>query len=254
MKRALIVQHAAPETLAGNFRSVLLDQGFEFETLNVFESAPDYEQFAAPDLADVSMVLILGGPFSANDDLPALHQERAYLREALDEDKPVFGVCLGAQMMATALGGVVEPSGGYQIGLKKISVTAEGKADPVFGNIEIPLVPTLHGDTFSIPKEAVKLADAFMLCRDGTYRRINMAFRYGRSYAFQFEPQLTLEEFRVWDQELRGDYQFLGARFDPEEEAEANLREFAAFAPYHESQMRRLLIAFLSNAGLDGSS
>ena len=219
----------------------------------MFESAPGYEQFAAPDLADVSMVLILGGPFSANDDLPALHQERAYLREALDQDKPVFGVCLGAQMMATALGGVVEPSGGYQIGLKKISVTAEGKADPVFSNIEIPLVPTLHGDTFSIPEGAVKLADAFMLCRDGTYRRINMAFRYGRSYAFQFEPQLTLEEFRVWDRELRGDYQFLGSRFDPEEEAAANLREFAAFAPYHESQMRRLLIAFLANAGLGGS-
>ena len=70
----------------------------------MFESAPGYEQFAAPDLADVSMVLMLGGPFSANDDLPALHQERAYLRKALDEDKPVFGVCLGAQMMATALG------------------------------------------------------------------------------------------------------------------------------------------------------
>ena len=72
-------------------------------------------------------------------------------------------------------------------------------------------MPTLHGDTFSIPEGAVKLADAFMLRRDGTYRRINMAFRYGRSYAFQFEPQLTLEEFRVWDRELRGDYQFLGA-------------------------------------------
>ena len=167
--------------------------------------------------------------------------------------KPVFGVCLGAQMMATALGGVVEPSGGYQIGLKKISVTAEGKADRVFRNIEIPLVPTLHGDTFSIPEGAVKLADAFMLRRDGAYRRINMAFRYGRSYAFQFEPQLTLEEFRVWGRELRGDYQFLGSRFDTEEEAAANLREFAAFAPHHEKQMRRLLIAFLSNAGLGGS-
>ena len=254
MKRALIVRHAVPETLAGNFRGVLLDQGFELEPLNVFESAPGYEQFDAPDLGDVDLILILGGPFSANDDLPALHQERAYLREALDEDKSVFGVCLGAQMMATALGGTVEPSGGYQIGLKKISVTAEGRADPVFGNIETPLVPTLHGDTFSIPDGAVKLADAYMLRRDGNYRRINMAFRYGRSYAFQFEPQLTLEEFRVWDRELRGDYQFLGSRFDPEEEAATNLREFIAFAPFHERQMRRLLLAFLANAGLSGST
>ena len=250
MKRALIIRHAAPETLAGNYRGVLLDQGFELEPLNVFESAPGYERFDAPDLADVSMILILGGPFSANDDLAALHQERAYLKEALAQDLPVFGVCLGAQMMSTALGGVVEPSGGYQIGLKKVSITAEGKADRVFSNVEIPLVPTLHGDTFSIPEGAMKLADAHMLRRDGTYRRINMAFRYGRSYAFQFEPQLTLDEFRVWDRELRGDYQFLGSHFDPEEEAAANLREFTAFAPHHERQMRRLLLAFLANAGL----
>ena len=123
----------------------------KLQALNVFEAAPEYERFDAPDLADVDMVLILGGPFSANDALPALHAERAYLKEALALGKPVFGVCLGAQMMATALGGVVEPSGGYQIGLKKISVTAEGNADSVFSNIEIPLVPTLHGDTFSIP-------------------------------------------------------------------------------------------------------
>ena len=254
MKRALIVRHAAPETLAGNFRAVLLDQGFELQALNVFDSAPGYGWFDAPDLADIDLILVLGGPFSANDDLPALPQERAYLREALDQDKPVFGVCLGAQMMSTALGGVVEPSGGYQIGLKKISVTAKGMTDRVFSNIEIPLVPTLHGDTFSIPDGAVKLADAYMLRRDGTYRRINMAFRYGRSYAFQFEPQLTLEEFRVWDRELRGDYQFMGSRFDPEEEAAASLREFTAFAPYHETQMRRLLLAFLENAALSGST
>ncbi len=253
MNRALIIRHAASETLAGNFRSVLESHGFDMQALNVFESAPGYKEFDAPDLTDVNMVLILGGPFSANDDLPALHKERSYLKEALDQDKPIFGVCLGAQMMATALGGVVEPSGGYQIGLKKISVTSEGRTDPVFTNIEIPLVPTLHGDTFSIPDGAVKLADSHMLRRDGTYRRINMAFRYGRSYAFQFEPQLTLEEFRVWDRELRGDYRFMGNRFDPEEEAATNLREFTAFAPYHESQMRRLLEAFLANAGLSGA-
>ena len=254
MKRALVIRHAAPETLAGNFESVLAAQGFELEALNVFESAPGYERFGAPDLASVSMVMILGGPLSAYDDFPALHQEKAYLKEALDGNKPVLGVCLGAQMMAAALGGVVEPSGGYQIGLKKISVTAQGKADPVFNKIEIPLVPTLHGDTFAIPEGAVKLADSFMLRRDGAYRRINMAFRYGRSYAFQFEPQLTLEEFRVWDRELRDDYRLMGSRFDPEEEAAGNLREFTAFAPYHEKQMRELLLAFLANASLSDSS
>ena len=250
MKRALIIRHAAPETLASNFHSTLLQQGFELEPLNVFESAPTYGQFSPPELEGNSFILVLGGPLSANDDLPALHEKRAYLKEAMAQGTPVFGICLGAQLMATALGGCVEPTGGYQFGLRNISVTASGDADPVFSKIVVPLVPTLHGDCFSIPPGAAKLAEAFMLCRDGSYRRINMAFRHGKSYAFQFEPQLTLEELRVWDQALRDGYKLMGDRFDADEEAARNLREFARFAPTHEKQMRELLIAFLRNAGL----
>ena len=86
-----------------------------------------------------------------------------------------------------------------------------------------------------------------MLCRDGAYRRINMAFRYRDSYAFQFEPQLTLEELKVWNKEFPGDYELMGDRFDAREESARNLREFAKFAPYHEAQMREMLLAFLRN-------
>ena len=50
-----------------------------------------------------------------------------------------------------------------------------------------------------------------MLRRDGGYRRINMAFRYRNAYGVQFEPQLTLEELRVWNRELAGDYESDGA-------------------------------------------
>ena len=123
----------------------------------------------------------------------------------------------------------------------------------MFSKIAVPLVPTLHGDCFTIPSGAVKLAEGFMLCRDGLYRRINMAFRHGNSYAFQFEPQLTLEELRVWDRELGDDYQLMGAEFDPGEEAARHLREFAKFAPRHEAQMREMLLAFLRNAGLENA-
>lgn len=254
MKRALIIRHAAPETLASNFHSILVQQGFQLEPLNVFETAPTYSQFSSPGLGEISFILVLGGPFSANDDLPALKEEQAYLKEAMVQGKPVFGICLGAQLMATALGGRVEPSGGYQFGLRKISVTASGDADPVFSQIAVPLVPTLHGDCFTIPHGATKLAEAFMLCRDGSYQRINMAFRHGKSYAFQFEPQLTLEELRVWDQDLKDDYKLMGDHFDSSEEAARNLAEFARFAPTHEKQMRELLIAFLRNAGLAEAS
>ncbi len=250
MKRALIIRHAAQESLAANYTETLVSQGFALEPLNIFESAPDYRRFSPPDLEGISLILILGGPLSANDDYPALHQERAYLADALAKDKPVFGVCLGAQLMAAALGGSVEPTGGYQFGLRKIFVTHEGGADPVLSKVSIPLVPTLHGECFSIPTGAVGLAEGFMLRRDGRYRKINMAFRYRNSYGFQFEPQLTLDELKVWNRELAGDYKLMGSPFDPAQEAARNLREFARYAPWHEAQMKEMLLAFLRNAGL----
>ena len=250
MKRALVIRHAAAESLAQNYRRTLESHGFCLEPLNIFEHAPVYDRFSPPDLAQISLVLVLGVPMSANDDYPALHEERAYLQAAMAEKKPVFGICLGAQLMATALGGTVQPTGGFQFGLRKIFVNAEGDSDPVFSKITVPLVPTLHGDCFTIPPGAVSLAEGFMLCLDGCYRRINMAFRYGNSYGFQFEPQLTLEELQVWNRELRDDYKLMGGDFDPDEEAARNLREFARFAPIHEAQMGEMLLAFLRNAGL----
>ncbi len=250
MKRALVIRHAAPESLARNFTETLKGLGFHLEPLNVFESAPAYDRFSPPGPRDVDLIIALGGPMSANDDYPAIHEEQAYLKDAIARGKPVLGVCLGAQMLARALGGVVGPTGGYQFGLRKLWVTREGDADPVFGKIAIPLVPTLHGECFSIPPGAVKLAEGYMLCRDGTYRKINMAFRYGDSYGFQFEPQLTLEELEVWDRELADDYKLMGSQFDPLEESARNIREFARYAPYYEAQMREMLLAFLRNARL----
>ncbi len=250
MKRALIIRHHEAETMGSNFRAILERHGFEFITCNIFESAPEYDRFDAPPLDGVDLIMAFGGPMSVNDDLPALHAEREYLREAMTRGKPVFGVCLGAQMMATSLGGTVQPSGGYQFGMRKIHVTAEGDADRVFGAISSPLVPTLHGECFTIPDGAVKMAEGDILLRDGRFRRINMSFRYGTSYAFQFEPQLTLEELTVWNRVFSGDYELMGQAFSPEEEAARNLREFTKFAPEHQRQMTGLLEAFLANAGL----
>lgn len=250
MKLALVIRHSPHESLAENFTSVLKSNGFDLRGLNLFESAPAYDTFEPPDISEVSCMVILGGPVSANDDFPAFHAERSYIREAVERQKPVFGICLGAQMLSSALGGTVEATGGYQFGLRKIDVTGDGSTDPVFGKVNVPLVPTLHGDCFSIPTGGVKLAEGFMLCRDGGFRKINMAFRYGNSYGFQFEPQLTLDELRVWNREMPDDYKLMGSRFDPDEEAARNMREFTKYAPYYTGQMRELLGAFLSNAGL----
>ena len=256
-KRAVVIQHHPVETLGDHFTAILRDTGFELTTVPVHVGAPYFAEFEAPDLSEVSLVVALGGPMSANDNYPALIQEIAYMREAATGDvgnrepTPVVGICLGAQLLSRALGGAVAPTGGYQFGLRKIDITAAGHTDPVFGEINIPLVPTLHGEQFTVPTGATLLAEGAMLRRDGGYVRFPMAFRYGLSYGFQFEPQLTLDELLVWNRELAGDYKLMGERFDPREEAARNLQEFTAFAPHHEAQMGRMLKALLAQAGLD---
>ena len=254
-KRAVVIQHHPVETLGSNFAGILHDVGFALTTVPVYKGAPDFADFDAPDLSEVDLIVALGGPMSANDNFPALIQEMAYLRAAATGDvgnrepTPVVGICLGAQLLSRALGGAVAPTGGYQFGLRKIDVTEAGRTDPAFGEINIPLVPTLHGEQFTVPPGGILLAEGTMLRRDGGYVRFPMAFRYGPSYGFQFEPQLTLDELRVWNRELASDYELMGERFNPEQEAARNLREFTAFAPYHEAQMGRMLLALLAQAG-----
>ena len=247
MKKAVVIQHHRYETLGANFTATLGDLGYEIETVPVFEGEPDFVSFDASDLGEVDLIIALGGPMSANDGYPALRREMEYLRRAADSGKPVLGICLGAQLLSRALGGTVEPTGGYQFGLRKLWVSKEGHADPAFSKISIPLVPTLHGECFSIPLGATRLAEGFMLRRDGRYRRINTAFRYRNAFGVQFEPQLTLEELRVWNRELVGDYELMGPEFDPEVESRRNLREFAGFAPAHERQMGTFLRKMLSD-------
>ena len=249
-RRALVIQHIAVETLGANFNAVLDDAGFELVHLAAYAGAAESASFAAPELAGLDLIVSLGGPQSANDPSPALSQEMDYLRAAATGDPPVpvVGVCLGAQLLSRALGGEVAPTGGYQFGLRKIDVTAAGAADQAFREVAIPLVPTLHGERFSVPPGAELLASGTMLRRDGGYVRIPMAFRFGLCYGFQFEPQLTFAELQIWNRELAGDYELMGERFDPAAEAARNLREFAVFAPHYEPQMARLLRAILRQA------
>ena len=249
-KLALIIRHAEPETLAANYTSALVERDFELLSLNVFESAPKYDVFDPPALEEVDLIVVLGGPQSANDCYPALRLEGLYLADAMASGVPVFGVCLGAQLLARTLGGEVRPTGGYEFGLRKIWITEAGSRDPVFSKLRVPLVPTLHGECFTVPPGATELAYGYMLCRDGTFMRQSLAFRFGASYGFQFEPQLTLDELKTWNRELADDYVKMGPLFDPTLEAKTNLREFAAYSPIYEAQSREMLNAFCDNAGL----
>ena len=250
--KAVVIQHHQYETLGSNFESVLIGAGFNVETVPVYSDAPAFQTFVAPLLRQGDVVVALGGPMSANDGSPALEKEMAYLRAAAEDGIRIIGICLGAQLLARALGAVVEPTGGYQFGLRKIWVSHNGYDDPAFAKLTTPLVPTLHGECFTTPPGATQLAEGFMLRRDGCYRRFDMAFRYKNAYGVQFEPQLTFDELCVWNRELASDYDLMGDRFDPAEEAARNLREFERFYPIHQAQMADFLKSVLSLTSTEG--
>jgi GMP synthase (glutamine-hydrolysing) len=149
------------------------------------------------DLSSYAAAVVFGGPQSANDDhLPGIRAELDWLeRTALPAGPPLLGICLGAQLIARALGARVapHPDGLVEIGYHPVYPTAAGA--PYFDG------PTLfyqwHKETFEIPAGAVHLAhnDAFSA----------QAFRHDRHvYAIEFHPEMTLPMIERWTRSKKG--------------------------------------------------
>jgi GMP synthase-like glutamine amidotransferase len=155
-------------------------------------------------------LIIMGGPMSANDNLPGLQNELGLIEEALHNDVPVLGICLGSQLIARALGARVYRNQELEIGWEKVWLTEAGKKDAVIGGIESPeTFFHWHGETFDLPEGAEWLAYSEK-CR-------HQAYRYGRKvYGLQFHPEVTPEMIEDWcDQPVNcGDVQTLAAPID----------------------------------------
>ncbi|MBN1586182.1 MAG: glutamine amidotransferase, partial [Candidatus Omnitrophica bacterium] len=137
----------------------------------------------------VKAAVVLGGPMNVDevDEYPYLGPLREWLAAALRADLPLLGVCLGAQLMASALGAAVRPGEMKEIGFHSIELSEEGKADPLLNSVAADgCLQSFqwHGDGFEIPQGAVRLAGSGLFP--------NQAFRYGRnSYALQFHLEVT---------------------------------------------------------------
>lgn len=158
------------------------------EELAARQASPGFTRFFAHDAlpapAAVDLLIVLGGPMSANDtaELPWLNGEKAFLREAIALGIPTLGVCLGAQLIASALGAPVYRSPLSEIGWFPVHATTT--AGPVF---RFPATFTpfhWHSDTFDLPAEAVHLARS-SACE-------NQAFQLGRHVlGLQFHLEAT---------------------------------------------------------------
>lgn len=157
------------------------------------------ERLPSADAFDT--LVMMGGPMSVNDGIPYIEDECILTRQCIADGKRVFGVCLGAQIMAKALGARVYPGTEKEIGWYDIGLTDTGAADPAMrelaqssesGSAEtVCKVFQWHGETFDLPDGAVHLAHSPL------YR--NQAFRYGaKAYAFQFHIEVTKEMVYDW--------------------------------------------------------
>src|SRR3954468_5219482 len=146
----LILQHIACEPPAA-FEDELRSRGLDVARVELDEGDP------LPDWRDFPAIVVMGGPRGAYDeaDHPWLGDEKRALGEAVEADVPVWGVCLGAQLLASALGARVYRGQQPEVGILPVELTEAAAEDPVFGEAPSSF-PSLqwHGDTFDLPEDA----------------------------------------------------------------------------------------------------
>jgi len=147
-----------------------------------------------PNLDDLTHIVILGGPMNVyeEDHYPFLKDEDLFIKEAIQRGKFVLGICLGAQLIAKALGARVTKSPIKEIGWYDVSLTKIGSMDPLFSHLPKTFsVFQWHEDTFEIPHSAILLATSSLVP--------NQAFRYGdNAYGLQFHIEVTQTMVREW--------------------------------------------------------
>ncbi|MGE4559266.1 MAG: type 1 glutamine amidotransferase [Desulfobulbus sp.] len=171
------LQHVAFEGL-GHIGKWIADQGHSLTLTRLYAGE------SLPDPADFDRLVIMGGPMNIYEDdrYPWLAGERAFIRRAVAGGKSAVGICLGAQLLADALGSKVFSGAHKEIGWLPIRVTEAGRQSKLFRGLPAePVVFHWHGDTFDVPQGAVHLAES-----EGC-----------RSQAFLFEDRILGLQFHL---------------------------------------------------------
>jgi GMP synthase (glutamine-hydrolysing) len=185
-KTALALRHLAFEDL-GLIEPLLRGRGFE---VRYHEAGVD--DFAAVDVGGVDLLVVLGGPISVEDEarFPWLADEVALIRRRLDQRLPLLGICLGAQLMARALGAQVQPMGVKEIGFAPLTLTAAGQGTALAELGDQPMLHW-HGDQFELPAGLSSLA-ATPVCPHQAFAP------HDRALGLQFHPEVDPARFEQW--------------------------------------------------------
>ena len=188
MPKLLVFQHVAYEIL-GTLDPLLRRHGFRIKYVNFGRAGT-----ATPSVDGYHGLVVLGGPMNVDqvDEYPHLADEVQIVQRAIERGMPVLGICLGAQLIAKALGAPVRRNPEKEIGWYHVRPTDEARGDPLLGHLgEEEKIFQWHGDTFDLPGGAVHLASSD--------RCANQAFRFGdRVYGLQFHLEVDDAIVKRW--------------------------------------------------------
>jgi GMP synthase-like glutamine amidotransferase len=185
--RILVLQHIACEP-PGEYEDVLREHGAELVRVELDEGE------ALPDWRDVDAIVCMGGPMDAFEEAlhPWLVVEKRLIADAVGAGKPFWGVCLGAQLLAAALGARVHAEDQPEIGVMPIALTAAAASDPITAGLPKSL-PAFHWHscTFDLPTGGALLASS------AAYR--HQIFRVAdRAYGLQCHLEVSAGLVEEW--------------------------------------------------------
>ncbi len=182
----LVLQNCREEGI-GLYGRRLAEKDIGLRTVQVHRGEP------IPHAEGWDAVIVGGTPVSANHihDHPELVQEAGFLKRAVDQGRPVLGICFGAQLLARLLGGTVRRNPVKEIGTAPVRLTAAGESDPLFqGFPKCFPVFQWHSDAFEVPPWGMRLAAG--------WECPNQGFRLGSAVGVQFHLEVTAREAERW--------------------------------------------------------
>ena len=184
MKPVAILRHFPIEG-PGYFATFLDHHAIPWQLIKI-----DAGESVPADAGQFGGLVFMGGPMSVNDDLPWIRNELSLIRQAVTNNIPVLGHCLGGQLMAKAMGGVVSKSPVKEIGWGEASTANNQSAREWFGNLSKCEVFHWHGEIFTLPDNATLLLSS-PWCK-------NQAFALDKHLGLQCHVEMTEEMVKAW--------------------------------------------------------